>query len=823
MLPGAAPGPAGQCRTSASGEGQAAASSLNATTRSRSRVGAQRSARSLPDHLASFVGRETEIAAIERALVADRLVTLTGPGGIGKTRLAVEVASRQSETFPDGVWLVELSAIRDPALVPAAVAATLGLSDLAGGTIVDVLVTFLKHRSTLLILDNCEHLIAACSSLISALAPPCVGLRILATSRQTLRVYGEVDWRVPPLELQSECSIGYAPAVRLFLDRANRARPGIQVDGDDLAAITQVCRRLDGIPLAIELAAARVKELSVQQIMTLLDNRYRLLSRGVRAALPRHRTLRALMDWGYQLLSPAEQTLFRRLAVFSGSWTLEAAEGICAPMPDQQADTVAESAVPVLDLLAELVDKSHVMASMHPGLMRYSMLDTVREYALEKLHEAGEVEEYRDRHRDWFLAWAETTGPRTWAALHAEACDQIEVEIDNLRAAMDWCEQRGEHGKGLRIGAALWRFWDVRGHIGEGRARLGRLVANAGPALHGSAGARALFELGQVAIIQGDTTEALACWRRGLPLARAAGDALATASTVCMMAAHAQISGNAQRADAILAEAMEESWLLDDDHAASGLFYMRGYLAVGRGDLALAEPMLERGASISRTAGDLYYLSHCLSTLGHAALLRGDLAAADARLREALAIRRGLRSAISLAYTIEKLGWVAARAGQHERAARLLGVASTFRDRAGAPLYVYELGDHEHAVQAARVALGAEDFEAAWVAGRSLPPDQAIELLLLADPVENARAEPIPERPFCTDDGRRPADLSPREREVVALVARGLTNRQISAELVLSQRTVEWHIGKILHKLGLTSRSQIVAWTSAHRWSELGT
>jgi non-specific serine/threonine protein kinase len=781
-------------------------------------------AQRLPQPLTSFVGRVSEIAAVGDALATSRLVTLTGPGGIGKTRLALEVAEGLLDAYPDGVWLVELASVGDAALVPRSVAAVLGLEDLAGRPIGEVLATYLARRTALLILDNCEHLIAACAELASALLRASPGLRVLATSRQSLRIDGETDWRVPPLTLPAEPvsesarqlpGTRDAEAVQLFVERARAASPDFMLTDETYPAVAAICARLDGLPLAIELAAARVKELAVEQIAAALDASLHLLTRGLRSAPERHQTLRAMIDWGYQLLASDEQALLRRLSVFAGSCTLEAAEAVGA-LDDGRAPGTAGR--PTIDVLAELVDSSHLVATRQRGGMRYAMLETMREYATEKLREAGEDELTRRRHRDWYLAWAETTGPQSWGPRCVVACDRIEVELDNLRAAMDWSERQGEPGHGLRLGAGLWRFWDLRGHFGEGRARLGRLVERVGSALDGQTGARALFELGYLTFVQGDTDTAAAHWRRGLPMARAVGDAPATVSILALQASHLQVDGDGPAADALLAGAMDEPWLLQDDLAATGLYYMRGYLAVGRGDLALGEQLLERGVDVAREAGDMFYLAHCLSTLGHAALLRDDPSLAEARLREALSLRRELRSGIALAYTIEKLGWVAARAGEGERAACLLGAAAMLRDRAGAPLYPYEIAGHDNAVSQASALLGAAGYDTTFATGAAMRPDEAVAYALGDDRGSATSHVPavVPAVPVVPKDPNDPplalAPLTAREMEVVGLITRGLTNWEIADALVISERTVDRHVGNILRKLALRSRTQIVAW-----------
>jgi predicted ATPase len=427
----------------------------------------ERAPHNLPSELSSFVGREKELSEVKRLLADTRLLTLTGSGGCGKTRLALAAATDLLEEFEEGVWMVELAPLADPALVPQAVASTLGVREQPGRSPTETLSDYLSSKQVLLVLDNCEHLIEACAVLAEALLHSCPELRILATSREALGITGEVAWLVPSLSLpdlrhlpEIESLPRYESA-RLFVERTTAVKPTFALTERNATAVAQVCYRLDGIPLAIELAAARAKVLSVEQISERLDDCFRLLAAGSRTAMPRHRTLHATMDWSHDLLPDEEQTLFRRLSVFAGGFTLEAAESVCAGK-DLQRDEV-------LELLSHLVDKSLVVAWERDGEVRYRLLEMVRQYGREKLDESGEEAEVRRRHAAFFLGLAERVEPELQGPGQVERLDELERENGNLRVVMSWALSKGEAGIAGRLGWVLWRYWFLHGHQGEGR------------------------------------------------------------------------------------------------------------------------------------------------------------------------------------------------------------------------------------------------------------------------------------------------------------------------------------------------------------------
>jgi len=460
----------------------------------------------MPVQLTSFVGREKEKAEVERLLRTTRLLTLTGAGGAGKTRLALQAAAHLLDEFKDGVWFVDLAPISEPTLVPHAVATAMKIPEQQGRPTLTALSEYLHPRQLLLILDNCEHLLVACAGLADALLRACPHLKILTTSRQPLEVEGETTWRVPSLPLPDVQQRMLSPeglrandAVRLFVERASAASPEFGLTDRNAMVVAKVCNRLDGIPLAIELAAARVRTMSVERIVERLDDRFRLLATGGSTALPRHRTLRGAMDWSYDLLSEAERAMLRRLSVFAGGFTLDAAEGVCAGDSVQRDD--------VLPLLTQLVDKSLVVLYEHDGTERYRLLETVRQYTADKLAESGESADTRRRHRDWYLALAlqadaELRGPtqRVWIA-------RLEAERDNVRAALAWSLSEDGGEAGLRLAGAMAWFWVMQANVNEGREWLEKALSSVrepSPA----ARAKALNGAGIMAWRQGDLVAA---------------------------------------------------------------------------------------------------------------------------------------------------------------------------------------------------------------------------------------------------------------------------------------------------------------------------
>ncbi|MDP9411691.1 MAG: tetratricopeptide repeat protein, partial [Actinomycetota bacterium] len=780
----------------------------------------------LPISTTSFIGRERELVELKRALATTRLLTLTGAGGCGKTRLALEVAGELVSSYPDGVWLVELAPLSEGALVADAVAETVGAREEPGRPLESVVVETLRNKRVLLFLDNCEHLVEAAASLVGALIHACPHLQILATSREVLGVAGEAVWRVPPLSgPEGRPSVGElerSEAARLFVDRA---APGFALTPENARAVADVCRRLDGMPLAIELAAARVGTMSLDRISERLGDSMRLLTNGGREAAPRQRTLRGALDWSHDLLPDDERALFRRFSVFAGGFTLEAAEEVGGGAGD------------VLDLLANLVDKSLVVAEV-PFRARYRLLEPVRQYALEKLGEAGEDEATRRAHAGFFLRLAERAEPGLTGAEQGAWLERLALDYDNLRAAMGWFAGREEFEVLLRMAGALWWFWRLHGHYGEGRGWLERALAAGGEAPPASR-AKALTAAGDLAFLQSEYDLAGERLQEGLALCQTLGDRRGIARAVQLLGSIEREQGRYARAEAFHEESLalwEElgedwgvaqslnylgfvAWLREDyDRAAElctralGMFrrlgdgegiawslIMLGTASLYRGDRDRAA-LLEEGLALSRQVGYREGVAWVLNELGVLARRERRPERAETLLRESLGLHRDLGDRWRTASLLEELAGTAGVLGRFERAAILFGAAEALRDALSDPVPPCERADRERDVAAVWTGMEGGSLREAWAAGRAMTLEQAYEYAL-------TREEPPsqePERPGVA----RPA-LTRREEEIAVLVARGLTNRRIGEMLSISERTVDTHVGRILKKLGLDSRRRV--------------
>jgi predicted ATPase/DNA-binding SARP family transcriptional activator len=655
----------------------------------------------LPLPLTSFIGREDQMAEIEQWLAAYRLVTLTGSGGCGKTRLALEVATLVLEAYPAGAWFIELASLADPALVPQTVATALGVRESPGHPLTETLGEYLRPRQVLLVLDNCEHLLGACARLAEALLRRCPKLRILTTSREALASAGEMAYRVPSLSLPLSVESGTlsverptlaAPsdlstpnpqpptlmqyeAVRLFLERATAARPAFRLTEANAPVVAEVCRRLDGLPLAIELAAARVKVLSVEQIAARMEDLFRLLTGGRRAALPHQQTLRATLDWSYALLSEPERTLLGRLSVFAGGWTLGAAEAVGAEESVEGWE--------VLDLLTSLVDKSLAVYDDQSGEGRYRLLETVRQYARDRLLEAGEVEAVRSRHLGFFLRMAEETEPELYGPEQAAWLERLGREHDNLRAALVWSGAQGQEEAGLRLCGALGRFWEVRGYLGEGREHLAGLLALPGAEGRTSARAKALFWAGLLAWAQGEYGAARALTEESLAIRRELGNKQDIAWSLHYLGhvVHHQREYGAARVP------LEESLAISRDIGFTlGIAWSLaslGSVALKQGEYGTARAHFEESLAIFRELGDKRGIAESLNHLGMAAHDQGDFGAARALSEESLAIFRELVDKPGIAWSLFCLGHLAHAQGEYGAARVLLEESLAIRRELG--------------------------------------------------------------------------------------------------------------------------------------------
>jgi non-specific serine/threonine protein kinase len=620
----------------------------------------------LPAALTSFVGRERELAELAALLPTTRLLTLAGAGGVGKTRLALELARTAPSGFPDGVWLADLAPLADPLLVPQAVTTTLGIQEQAGRPLTQRLAAWLASKTALLVLDNCEHLLDACAALAEALLSACPGLSLLATSREPLGIAGETVWRVPSLALPdagdraSVEALTRAEAVRLFADRARASRPGFAVTAQNAAAVAELCRRVDGIPLALELAAARLRTLPVEEVAARLDDRFRLLTGGSRTALPRHRTLRATIDWSHELLTEPERVLFRRLSVFAGGCTLEAAEAVC------NGDGIEDGAV--VDLVARLADKSLAQMEDRDGAARCRLLETVRQYAAEKLAEAGEAEATRARHAAWCAALAERAEPALVGPEQAAWLDRLAAERDNLRAALAWSLER-DPAAGLGLAASMWAFWRMRGSHFEGCGWLERLLARA-PARTATR-VKSLLAVAFLARMQGDRASARAWADEALALGRTLGDPAPIMRALTELGTIDLHGGDYQSARAWLEEALPLWRSAGDQHDLAEGLRRLGMLEGAVGGYARARALLGESLALHRAAGELEHVSRSLRELAWVTLCQGEPGQARALAAEALAIAGQVRMPVSMAIAQERLGQVACWEGDLDEAAGL--------------------------------------------------------------------------------------------------------------------------------------------------------
>ncbi|MFI6366340.1 protein kinase [Nocardia sp. NPDC050630] len=753
---------------------------------------------SLPLELTSFVGRRVELTEAKSLLASWRLVTLTGIGGVGKTRLALRVATGVRRDFTDGVWLVELSELHDGGLLPGVIAAAVGLRP-RGQSVLDVLIEYLAPKQLLLVLDNCEQIVDAAAKVADTLLRACPGLRILATSREPLGIGGESALRVRPLAVPDpdrEPSLRGAPrydAVTLFVERAAAAVPGFALTEDNLATVAEICRHLDGLPLAIELAAARLRALSPEQILQRLTDRYALLTRGSRNAPSRQQTLRWCIDWSYSLCTPAEQAVWVQLSVFAGSFELDAAEQVC------RDDLGAED---LLNVLTALVDKSILIREESDSVVRFRLLETVRDYGRDKLDEAGEYLELRRRHRDWYRQLAEDAEGDWISPRQLDWIARLDREQPNLREALDFCltDTRAGSDAALSFAAALQLFWFSRSQLGEARHWLDRALASA-PATATPARAKALWRASLVTESQDDLPAASALVRQARALAEQTEHPIVHAFANLTQGLHAVRIADAARACAPLEAALETFDAQGDVYGQVWALLGLGWVHALREDSAPAFSYFEKALAIIESHGEAVHRSIALWGAAVAALLRGDRDRALGLLRQQLQLARRQKDLLLAALALEALAWIVGIEGSARRAAVLLGAAHALAQAIGGSAILFpDLAvHHEDCERAVRRTLGQRSFEAAYREGVALDLDAATDYAL-------------GEQPKATAVG--PAELTRREQEVADLVADGLTNRAIATRLSISLRTAEGHIEHILTKLGFTSRAQIAAWVA---------
>jgi predicted ATPase len=758
----------------------------------------------LPVQLTSFVGRERELAELKQLVLSSRLLTLTGPGGTGKTRLALSVAADIVQRFADGVWLVELAPLADLTLVPHTVAATLGVREQPGRSILDILVDYLRPKSLLLVLDNCEHLIEACALLAETLLHVAPSVHILASSREALGISGETAYRVPSLPLPdiqaaSLDALMHNDCVRLFVERATAIHSPFRLTANNASAVAQIGRRLDGIPLALELAAARTRVFPPDQIVALLDDRFRLLTGGSRTALPRHQTLLALIEWSHDLLTAAERMLLRRLSVFAGGWSLDAAQAVCG-------DRLGED---VLQTLAHLADKSlvDVEEPTEAAQGRYRLLETVRQYARDKLFASGEAERVRDRHLEYFVQFAEEAEPHLRRTEQLDWLDRMECEHDNLRTALAWALESSKSEHSLRLAGALYYFWELRAYWSEGQKWLDDALKfsvrqQSGQAAAGEVGetgipvpgeaalhAKVLYAAGRLhfsALI--DFAGSRTIVEESLRLWRTLGDKWWMAAALehvgfMLFPEDPQMAIARLEEGVALAREVEDRWPL-----AMCLVRLAGVLAYT--DVAAARRIREEGVAVARSVGDKSVLSQGLEGLAPLYWLEGNLTTAASVAEEALVEARAIGSATQiflsmgmlvftaclqgdlttargycvqvLAYSRETgasqwallgilgLGVVACFDGQSERGVRLIAAIETHFSQRGLDLSSLagigpSLMIFGQAQEKARAQLGQSGFDLAWAEGQQLTPEQAVAIALEDDRADKPIAEPLGE------------------------------------------------------------------------------
>jgi predicted ATPase/DNA-binding SARP family transcriptional activator len=650
----------------------------------------ERRTSNLPLQLTSFIGRAQEMAEIRRLLSQSRLVTVTGAGGVGKTRLAIQIANQLDDKYHDGVWMVELASVVAPAGLAQAVMAVLGIREQAGRPMTDTLTDYLQDREMLLVLDNCEHIIESSAQLVARLLQKCPDLHILTTSREALGVGGELAWRVRSLSLPDAGSLPPAEslpefeAVALFMDRANIAVGSFALTNENAGPVTEVCQTLDGIPLAIELAAAKLKVLSLAQIAERLSDRFRLLTGGSRTAMPRQQTLRAAIDWSYDLLPETQQATLRRLSVFAGGISLEAAEAVCAAEGEIEASDV-------IDLLADLVAKSLVLVDKERSVARYRLIETVRQYSREKLFEAREAERVRDRHRRNFQLLAEQGEPELRGKNQAAWLERFDLEHDNLRAALAWSIEQEDTDSSLRLVGALGYFWRLRGHRTEGLSWLQR-------ALSRSAGssrprARALLWATGLTNDTGDYGQAAILGSESLAISTEVGDQWGEGYAAQVLGSLAVRLDQFDRGLALFEKSLEAFRRAGDPWGVGFAFYSKGFVSFGTGDYVKAREQLQAGLVLFREVGDGHRIAASQQVLGFVQLCLGNFHEASRLIDESLDPLRQLDKE-GYAWSLNYLGIVARCSKDYDRAAQLLEASLThFRELNHRQAMGYSLGE----------------------------------------------------------------------------------------------------------------------------------
>lgn len=780
---------------------------------------------------APLIGRGQDLVAACRLLAGEaRLLTLTGPAGAGKTRLALALAAKALEIseqavlspqpsvlvraqssfvlspwFPDGVFFVDLAPISDPHLVLPSIAQALDVRKFGSEPPLQRLQHALQSMQLLLVLDNFEQVLGAAPEL-GRLLGACPGLVLLVTSREPLHLRWEHELPVSPLavpeheQLEDLAKVAQAPAVALFVERARAVRPDFALTPQNAADVGAICIRLDGLPLAIELAAARSKLLPPRALLGRLERRISLLTGGARDLPVRHQTLRAALDWSYDLLEPAEQQLFRRLGVFVDGCTLDGAQGVGCRV----------TGVGTLDVVAALLDKSLLSRDERTqGEPRYRTLETIREYALERLTESGEVQETKRRHAAYCLALAEAALPELTGPRQADRLDELEREHGNLRAALAWSlVDEGSAETGLRLCSALWRFWSMRGHLSEGREWLARVLVLPLSAPQARARAVALFGAGRLAYLQGDTAAATAAFEERLAIGLNLNDQWLVPGALIQLGHIASSQGSGAIARSYYEKSLTIGRGTGDKRTVAISLNGLGRIVRDQGDEPAACSLLLESLALAEELGDRSLIALSLQSLGELASDRHDLAEARRRYEEALTICRDLHDRWRIASVLEGFAGLAAVQNQPQRALCLAGAAAALRDALGTALPTPEQMTLNRQLAPARQRLGPA-AAAAWRAGQQLSEEQSIACARQDSAVPFVALPVTHQRQF--------TDLTTRESEVLRLVADGKSNRAIAAELTLSERTVVNHMSHIFAKLDVESRAAAAAFAHRHK------
>ncbi|MBD2762241.1 LuxR family transcriptional regulator [Kocuria sp. cx-455] len=762
---------------------------------------------SLPSNAAvtTFVGRRKELSEARATLTRSRLTTLAGPGGVGKTRLGIEVTQRFRRQFNDGTWMVDLGSLNCGAPISPAVASTLAIPDQSHRTALERVVTYLRDKELLLFLDNCEHVLPAAVELVDRVLATAPGVKVLTTSREPLNIAGETVLPVPPLTLPSTAdelsdrNLEQFESVAFLVDRARNVIGDFAITPQNRHAVIELCTRLDGMPLALEFAAARLQSMSVTQLLERLDQRFRLLSRGSRTAQPRHRTLQALIDWSYELCSPEEQVLWQRLTVFPGSFDLDAAEEVCG-FGDLSPDLI-------LDLLDRLVAKSILLTERTGETVRYRQLMTVREYGAERLGE-GAAGELHHRHRDCFLRRAETMVAQWCSPRQSEFILRARTERHNSMAALEWSVSTpGELISATRLAVALRHHWVSDGYLSEGRYWLDRVLDGHDDAAATPERGAALWVVSWVSLLQGDHEAGAEYLTECRSVATALHDDGLLAHTRHWAGLHSLFTGDLTTSISQYERAVTAHDRVGDTGASLTAQFQLGMAQVLHGDPRIALATCDRAIEIASEHDELWNRAYALWISGICHWMLGDHVAAHAAATEALTIQKHFQDAICTALTIELLSWVAASTRDFPRALELSGAAANVWRGLGTTIGAF--GPHIEQISQAsarrvRQGLDPAHRDSRPFDQRPLSKEAAIEVAL-TEPREGASTD---------------ADIAPltrKEWEVAELVAQGLTNRQVAQELVVSPRTVDGHVGRILTKLDFTSRMHIASWVSSKK------